>query len=171
MSCKRYEKQIALAISNDLPSRKTHTLLQHLGMCAECRAFESALRDGLRATRALADVNVSEITREAIVQNVMRNTIATDDRGRAGRAPHGWIATTAFAAVLMACWFMVNRNEPQIAVVKQAASIAVEKSEEIINTAPTVDESNAIPVQAALVKLYSENPNVVFYLVADNHGG
>ena len=171
MPCKRYERQIALAISDDLPSRHAHALQQHLDACEACRTHEASLRDALHATRALADINVSEDTLTEIARNVMVEVSALDDRVRAVKAPRWWIVASAIAALVLVCGIMVKRSESQPAIVKHAISIATQEPQNARNAIPSEDESNTVPVQAALVKLYSDNPNVVFYLVSDNNGG
>lgn len=191
MSCERFEKWIALYIEGDLAERKARRVEAHLAGCAACRERAESLAQSQQALKSLRAEAVDARTLEQVRRGVL------DQIAAGQRAPQSWLWLAwryVLAGVLVAIagatlWWRSHRAEPVRPVVARAP-VAAQSPDLGAPAPPTVaatrpqkhprlaHRSNpATPRQPAeeseplLVKLQTDDPNVVIFLLVDQNGG
>lgn len=77
MSCRRFEKLIALFVEGDLPDRRVRNVERHLADCAQCRVFAEELKESQAGVRALGREAVPQDALEAVRKSVMGKVAGT----------------------------------------------------------------------------------------------
>jgi anti-sigma factor RsiW len=164
MSCGKYEADIALLAGGDLPGEAVRGLEEHLGKCPECRELLEALRADAAALR---DEPVSEIALARMRARVM-------ERVAAPRRPvWRWLIPVPLAAVAATLWLLLQMPPvppPPVAKVVKPVVPAMPKTEprvEARRRKPAIRKHATPPAEPLLVKLETDDPQVVIYWIVE----
>jgi hypothetical protein len=183
MACSRYEPMIALYVEGDL---STAEIEEHLRLCPGCRRFADELRDTQRLLRGLRE---EEAPVEALAE--VRNRVLEQVASRrpswlfAFRWWHG-LGAGATAAVLGGMLFprpaappsprlppfhppapALSGAGPRPAATSQVARTKAGRAQ----GAPPAAARGAAPREPLLVKMFTDDPDVVIYWLIDQNGG
>lgn len=169
MNCADRELQIALYAGGDLPAGEITEVEQHLAACPDCR-LSMAFYAANCAALAEAAVDAGEVAAAAVRRRVMSQL-----RGERRRMWPAWVAAAAALLVTIAAaarWTAARETAtltytpavPTVAavVVPRPPVIAAHRS--LRKVARLVKPK---PQEGVLVKLETEDPNIVIYWVAD----
>lgn len=175
MSCTDRELQIALYAGGDLPGRQAADLEHHFGGCAECRA----LLDDFVASRtafAAAAEDVDEFAASAVRHRVMAKLRAPASRGFLP------VFAAAFsAAVIIIAFLITPRDVARLRIVPAAPVVAqvplpnrpavqpvgVGTVAHVRRRSKPETVQSREPEEPVLVKLETEDPNIVIYWITD----
>lgn len=182
MSCGDWEERIALRAGGDLGQEEAAAVDHHLAECAQCRETAAAYGWGLDLLRETHGEPIPEAHFAAVRARVLAEL--GRERRPVWRRPWAWALAAAVAAVLVA-WVAVpvRQPTPRIATARQAASVIAP----IVSEPPAAGTPAAKPARVArvrrspvnrqpetrsteealLVKLYTDDPNVIIYWIAD----
>jgi anti-sigma factor RsiW len=175
MSCHKYQKMTALHVAGDLPEAKVPRLEEHLGGCPACRSLAEELRASQSALEALRGEPVEEAALEQVRQRVLARLAAEGQP----RRHFGWAyALAAGLAVVVAVWSVSHRPAPEVpqrAVVAapreaRPGPVAKNKTGVLPHRAPRVKRP-APAAEPLLVKLITDDPEVIIYWLIEKKGG
>ena len=168
MHCKEWEERVALHVGGDLPADEASALEVHLAGCLGCQVLWSGMRESLDLLRGAHSEPLPAAAYTAVRGRVMAELAA-------GRwIWWRWAAALAAAAVVMLVALAVwpeRRVEPLPRV-----ALAVPPGPELPHTAqakPPVPprrghaKPSALPRQPLLVRLVTDDPNIVIYWIAE----
>lgn len=195
MTCKRYEKKLALYAGGDLPANDAKRVEAHLHACASCRASLEGIEASREALSALHDIEPPSDDLAAIRQAV-REGIVNAAPPRIG-APLRWGFAAAVCAVAVVCaaLYLINADPPAKPDAPQVAlhdptppgpppaenTNGDEHQPYAVVPAfdpgplelppPAETDSNPSPnrfkADPVLVKMYTNNPNIIVILLGD----
>jgi predicted anti-sigma-YlaC factor YlaD len=170
MNCSEWEQRIALAAGGDLERAEAVEVETHLAGCADCRSFAeeiAAVRDDLSSFRAVEDAAVGEA--RVIVMETLRHRRAVT------------LSLVKIAAAAIAClvfgWTLLPSRE--VAVPARPKTIAAETPRHVEVQRPVVRQAAvrkhrpprppqvARAVQPTIVKIFTDDPDVVIVWIAD----
>jgi predicted anti-sigma-YlaC factor YlaD len=173
MNCRDWEERIALHSGGDLPPAEASDTESHLQACASCRDFAAELREHAawmrEVHRELPGTADFAAMRAGVLERLER-------RRRPAAWGLVWAGGLAAIAALVLLWFETPRREPA----KPTPQVAVAKP-----PVQTVENPLARPVrrrhrahairpkqtpEPLVVKLTTDDPDVVIYLVVDPKG-
>ena len=179
MNCSDWEEQIALHTGGDLPPAEAAEVERHLRECAGCQVLASGLKQSLALLREAHD----EPLAAAHFSAVRARVVAELEKGR--RPSWWWAWTYGLAAVAVALLVMlalrpgrtperrapvVAANHPPVIVARVSAAppparrrVARRAVRPIVPDTPTLEP--------LIVKLQTDDPNVVIYWIADRKRG
>jgi predicted anti-sigma-YlaC factor YlaD len=186
MNCVEWEERIALQAGGDLPEAEAAEVERHLARCRECREFSGALKGNLELLREAHSEPIAEAHFAAVRARVMAGI------SRRPRWRWVWAGLAAAAAVVLLAVALrpVRVPEvPRVAVRIPPAPLGIVPA----TTAPLrsrlsnlsgprpsgsgyrhvarVEPGPPVPAPEPLVvKLFTNDPNVVIYLIADQRG-
>jgi len=191
MNCSEWEERIALYAGGDLGPEDAAAVEQHLGNCAGCQVLASGLKLGLEALR---DAHAQDLS--AAHYAAVRTRVLAKLRRR-GRWSWAWGYGLATAALVLAVMAVQMGKAPRKTVVSsgtQRVEVAevVEKPRDTVrrpgkragrrsaakahvgraakgNHLPDTAGKNAAAT-TVVVKLLTDDPNVVIYWIADGKG-
>lgn len=192
MNCTQWEERIALYAGSDLLPEETADVERHLGACPGCRQFASAMRENLEF---LQDAGSDPIA-PAHFAAVRARVLAKIANSPIPWWRHAWVYGLAAAAVLLGVLLVPHSTAPvhsrQVAVQTPPLSAPSEESADAPQTpAPvrrvmprvqrTAAHRTARPrIQPAVarpdsgppvvVKMLTDDPNVVIYWITDKSG-
>ena len=187
MNCAEWEERIALYCGGDLAPAEARAVEAHLAGCGDCRAFESGLRESLGALHEAHAEPLAEAHFTALRARVL-------DQLAAGYRPwRRWAwsgAALASAAVVLVLAVLPRRAERQPVpafVERSAAAVShavpapiaaaaapvkpglrrplIPAKAHLVRSAPA-----APPAQPLVVKLVTDDPNVVIYWITAKSG-
>jgi len=168
MSCKKYQREIALWAGDDLSAGRVRRLERHLRECADCREYaQSFRRHQEKVAEAAAEPQDDELC-AGITEAVM-------SRVRAAGKPvaRRWTAMPVKAAALIAAAAVVLLS---LAIVHRPGRITpptVSAPAVAANAAPRPPAAPAPPAaqvrmkNPVVMKLLTDDPNVVFVMLSD----
>ncbi len=176
MTCKDWEERIALHAGGDLPAAEAAELETHLAACDECRGAAGMYGAGIELLREAHREPIAEAHYAAVRARVLAEL-------RQERRPVwrwiwvGGLAAVAVAAVLMLWPTPVHTPEriemaairpaaPHIEAPRPVAPARVVHPRRAVARA-TVSEPKKRPSEPLVVKLLTDDPNVVIYWIAD----
>ncbi|MBM3745882.1 MAG: hypothetical protein FJW34_08795 [Acidobacteria bacterium] len=171
MSCRRFEKDVALWVEGDLPPRQARRLEAHLPACPDCQQ----LVEGLRASQAA----LKELHAEAVEEDLAAVRLRVLARIRTERPQRrGWAwayALGASLAVAAAVWVLLPRpSAPPLPPPRMLKPAPVEVARPAPPAAARPRPTRAKPPAAPeplLVKLYTDDPDVIIYWLIEKTGG
>jgi predicted anti-sigma-YlaC factor YlaD len=170
MSCSEWEQRIALAAGGDLDRAEAAEVETHLAGCADCRSFAeeiAAVRDDLSSFRAVDDASVAEV--RALVMGRLRSR-------RAATLSLVKIAAAAIACLVFGWTLLPSRDVATPARPKMIAAETprqVEARPPVVRQAavrkhrPTQPPQVAPAVEPTIVKIFTDDPDVVIVWIAD----
>ena len=189
MSCKRFERLIALYVEGDLAERQARNVESHLVGCAACRKFADELKASQVALKDLRhepiyETDLHELRRRVIDAVTVKKPEYVGarwiDRFRMRKTWVGAVAGALAVAAMAAVYFstMHGRVPSESSQQRIAATNVVEPAAPPVVSRP-VDEpvvrpaAVAAPVveaaerQPMVIKMLTNNPDVVIILVTN----
>ena len=180
MTCKDFEKRIALAACGDLPSPEAEALRAHVESCAACRELEREVAD-LHLALTGAGVEPDEFA----LARVRRGVLAEVTAPRQGLRIWRWVAGGALAAAVLAIIALVALRPVEPPAI--AARLAVPPPPAIAPPAPAPAPPQvaavrrrarharsrvapAKPQEELVVRLATSDPDVVIYWIVEGKG-
>ncbi len=169
MNCAEWEERVALYAGGDLAAEEAYRVERHLGECAGCRVFASGVRQALETLRE-ADADLpSEAAFTAVRARVMERVAA--------RRRFAWVCGfvgTAAAALALVLLVGAERQPvppPPVALVRVPAAppeafVIPKRAKPGVRPAA---ETRA-RTEPLLIKLVTDNPDVVIYWIAETKG-
>ncbi len=176
MRCAEWEERVALAAGGDLSGGAAAEVEAHLARCAACRAFAAELRDGLDLLRESHADTIPAGAYTAVRARVM----AKIARCRAWR--FAWACAAAAMLLAVAGFQGGMRVEPlpHVALAPprpaplEPAGVGHLEAEQARPAPRRRRAGRAVVAQASnetvLVKLETDNPDVVIYWIAEAKG-
>jgi len=174
MHCTDWEECIALHVGGDLPAAEAAAVERHLAACAECQALWSGMKKSLEL---LQGVHAEELPQASYT--AVRARVLAELEGRRAWWRSGWVYGVAAAAVALLVVLAVWPGRrvmplPRIAVAGPPAPavMAVAARREVVTSRGRRKRLPHQPHQQELrqpllVRLVSDDPNVVIYWIAD----
>jgi hypothetical protein len=160
MNCEMMKEDIALYATGDLPGCQVSAIEHHLSFCDSCRAYCEEMLELTTSVAALQSVDTPQLNTASILE-----AIEEPGRGKwAWRVPA--LAGLAATALFMASFFP-NEEATDTPTEFQLTQTTVSTFEtatkpELMMTSETADDSPSL-----MVKLYTEDPDVVIYWFGD----
>ncbi len=169
MSCRRYERPIALSVSGDLSPRRETGLQRHLASCPACRDAEAAMRQTRAALSALPDIADDPTLDARVFEAIQRLDAIESPRRRMMTTPRFAVVAMAVIALTAAsAWWRHSIRAPDLRI-PVATTILSE-----VHATRDIQLSDLLPPltgeKQEVIKMYTDDPTVVFYLVADARG-
>jgi anti-sigma factor RsiW len=174
MSCARFEPLIALFVESDLTAGEGRRVELHLEACRGCREFAADLRESQAALKSLRSDFVKEAVFEEVRAGVLRN-LSTPQR--AGVWPRYVIAAMLLMG-LGAGWLWLTQPAATLDVQPRAAVIA---SPPLVAMVPPLRvrparvwrrrTRPAFKSEPLVVKMITDDPQLVIYWLVDQNGG
>jgi hypothetical protein len=189
MNCANWEERIALYMGGDLGREESAEVLRHLAECAGCQVFASGIRESLAM---LHQAHGEEP--DAAAYGAVRARVLSELRERE-RRPAGWLwwglgtAAAAAALLLAMMWLrpaqhraVAHRETPRPMVVPLPATAPepdripvvrvhrrrLRRAPEVIHEEPALISRK--PEEPLVVKMMTDDPDVVIYWITDTRG-
>ncbi len=180
MTCDKFEPLIALYVENDLAAAEAQAVESHLAGCDACREFAAGMRESQEALKALR----TEFVDDAVLLQVRTEVLSVAaHRPRIVAWPRYAIAAGLVLA-LLAGWLWQMRPRARLEPRPIAANVS-EPSLPVTVPAPQArartrvarmrsHRLQATPVfksEPLVVKMITDDPQVVIYWLVDQNGG
>jgi anti-sigma factor RsiW len=180
MSCSDWEERIALHAGGDLPPVEAAEVERHLQVCAACQASASGFEQSLALLREAHSAPLAAAHFSAVRARVVAEL--EQQRRPLWRRAWGYGLAAAVVALLAMLALRPGRTpERRAPVVAAVHPPLIAVSEPVIPPAPRrrvarrVVRPPSVPESPApeplMVKLQTEDPNVVIYWIADGKRG
>ncbi len=177
MNCQEWEERIALYAAGDGGATDTGETERHIAGCAGCQVFWSAMKQSLEWLREAHQEEIAPARYAAVRARVM----AQLESGRAPWWKQVWVCglgIAAVAAVVVLIAVRPHAESPRAPMVMPAAVVAsAADAGHGAGSRPGVDRRGALwahlphrPAETILVKLETDNPDVVIYWIAEKKG-
>ena len=171
MNCSEWEERIALLVEVDLPAVDAAQTRRHLEECAACREFAAGVEGDLATLRAAHHEPIAPAAYAAVRNAVLERIERKHSRLRR----LAWIGTLAAAAIVLLLVANSRPVEPpHVAVAVPPAPLLPAPQGPASQPKPPVRVARvrhrpAVRVAAApiMVKLVTDDPNVVIYWIAN----
>jgi hypothetical protein len=174
MNCTEWEERVALYAGGDLDVRNATEVKRHLGDCPSCQLFASGLAESLACLKSAHAEEIAPAHYAALRARVM----AAVDRDRRGL---GWVwifaATAVAAALLVAFGLRLRVPELPPVAVRTARPPA---GWEAVERRPASPPQRSIaawrpprtqrPQEQVLVKIETDDPDIVVFWIAETKG-
>ena len=168
MNCVEWEERVALYAGGDLAAEETAGVERHLGECAGCQVFASGMKQALETLREAHGETPVEAHFAAVRARVM-------ERVASPRRMAWWYAVAAAAAVLVAALAVRLEWRPvppvPVAAVRTppppAGALVIPKRTERAARPAGIRRART---EQVLVRLETDNPDVVIYWIAETKG-
>ena len=160
MSCAEWEERIAEGARGVEP---------HLAECARCREFARALAESMALLKAAHEEPIAPAHYAAVRARVLGEL----ERRRVPVWRRAWVYGLAAAALVLAAgvWLRPGVQPPPVAVVRPPAAPATEPVVQREKRVPVHKRvARVAPTEPLLIKLETDNPDVVLYWIADKRG-
>lgn len=170
MHCKDWEERVALHVGGDLPAAELAAVERHLAECAACQVLWSGMKEGLELLQGAHAEPLPPASYTAVRGRVMAELAA----GRAWwwwRRAGGLAAAAVVMLVALAVWPEPRVQPlPRLALAKPTApEIHLTQAPPLFRAAPLIRAARVgkRSAQPLLVRLVTEDPNIVIYWIAD----
>ena len=176
MHCKDWEERIALHVGGDLPAAESSAVERHLGECSGCQVLWSGMKESLELLHRAHAEPLPPASYTAVRGRVMAELAA----GR--RVWWRWAAGLAAAVVVMLVALAVWQERPVPPLPRLAMAVPAAPplayargSERSHDSQPSHDRKGVVPTHRSptvprrplLVRLVTDDPNIVIYWIAD----
>ena len=186
MNCANWEERIALYMGGDLGRDESAEVARHLAECAGCRLFASGVRESLAVLREAHGEPLNDAAFAAV-----RARVVAELEYRPARQWWLWMgAAAAAAALLLAMLWMrpVKRQAPRHEMASRQIEIPVPAVPREPSAVPVVrvhrrrvrrapelirqkaEVGTRKPEEPLVVKLMTDDPDVVIYWITDRRG-
>ena len=169
MNCVEWEERVALYAGGDLAPRDVQAVEQHVAECAGCQMLLSGLRESLALVREAH----SEPIESAHFAAVRARVLAEIEGGRVRWWRYAWALAAAAAGVVLLA-VLWPRTEEHLALHTPAAPTAPAIARVELPRVPArvhpVRSAAAEPAETVLMKIETDNPDVVIYWIAESKG-
>lgn len=173
MTCVNFELPIALYVENDLTEEEALLVESHLSACDRCRELAADIRESQAALKALR----SEFVDGSVLQQVHADTMQAISRKR---RPLLWPRCAIAAALVLALaagWIWRMRPVMRLELRPIAAAVppphlvapAQERLRKRARRAPR--PAPTFKSEPLVVKMITDDPQVVIYWLVDQNGG
>ena len=152
MTCRDWEERIALHAGGDLPAADAAEVEAHLAACEDCRGVAAAYGAGIELLREAHREPLGEAHYAAVRARVL-SELQRERRPAWRRIWVGGLVAVAAAAVLL-LW---PRPVAPARVVHPRRAVA----------RAVVSKPEKRPMEPLVVKLLTDDPNVIIYWIAD----
>ena len=178
MHCKDWEERVALHVGGDLPAAEASAVERHLAGCSGCQVLWSGMKESLELLHRAHAEPLPPATYTAVRGRVMAELV--DTRRVWWRWAAGLAAAVVVILVALAVW--PERPVPplpRLAMAVPAAPPVIRTAPEIFRAAPEIfraarvskrsapPQPKPVPRQPLLVRLVTDDPNIVIYWIAD----
>jgi hypothetical protein len=164
MNCGDWQERIALYAGGDLAPVEVQAVERHVEECAGCQMLLSGLRQSLGL---LLEAH-GEPVEAAHFAAVRARVLAELERGRARAWRFAWMYAMAAAVVLLAVTMWPRTEQRLVLHVPHAPTApAVAK---VVVKAPLPQRQVTEPSETVLMKIETDNPDVVIYWIAETKG-
>lgn len=194
MKCKYPESDLALYAGADLAQTKMEEISAHLPLCDACRLIVEDLRETQSVFQSIRRDTVSPSALALLRTSVLEQLAARNARRTWARWVYG-LAGAGFAAVVLCLGLLSifpGHHEPVqkravSASLRPAGSPATVEAVHAIQSTVSVprvkrvghstqrhvapDEMSSKPPQEIVVKLLTDDPNIIIYWLVDQNGG
>jgi anti-sigma factor RsiW len=176
MNCSEWEERIGLYAGDDLAAEAAE-VERHLAECAKCREFAVGLRESLASLKEAH----TEIPAEASFAAVRARVLGELRRGRVPMWRRAWVYGLAAVALAVIVGLRIRetpRVSPPVAVAQPAEMPAMEHGAVQPHQPPAHARSPRRRVRLGqpavaeplMIKLETDNPDVVIYWIAEKRG-
>jgi anti-sigma factor RsiW len=165
MNCGDWQERIALYAGGDLEPSEAQAVERHVAECAGCQMLLSGLRQSLELLREAH----GEPVEEAHFAAVRARVLAELERGRTRTWRFAWVYAMAAAAVVLLAVAMTPRTEQRLALPVPHAPTAPAIAKVGVK-APLPRRQVTDPSETVLMKIETDNPDVVIYWIAETKG-
>jgi len=178
MDCRDWEGRIALHVGGDLAADEAAAVERHLAECAECRVMYSGMKESLELLQRLHAEPLAPGCFTAV-----RGRVTAELARRRAWWRRQWVAGLAAVVVLLAValasWpgrrvesppgrkVQVAQTPPPSPPLPTSVVVRVPVLEHRIKRLPPHEKAAAAVRQPLLVRLVTDDPNVVIYWIAD----
>jgi anti-sigma factor RsiW len=197
MKCRYSENDVALFVEGDLGQAKAHDMEAHIVVCDACRTLAEELRESQSLFKSLKQDTVSA----AALSSVRSRVLAEAGAGKARVAWGRWVYALAGAGFVVAMcagllWhahvkidprppmaavpatrgtLTISDSKPEVVEVVKA-KVPLTKRDERERRQPRAQEVAHTeippePPKQLVVKLLTDDPNIVIYWLVDQNGG
>jgi anti-sigma factor RsiW len=192
MNCNDWEERIALHAGGDLPPAEAAEVERHLRECAGCQVLASGLKQSLALLKEAHDEPLAPAHFSAVRARVVAELEQERQRGALWARRRAWSYGLAAVAVALLAMLTLRSGRPPI-VASHRQPLSNVRGSDVLSeprtlesgTGPTlprphrrvarrVAPSNAPDTSAGeplIVKLQTDDPNVVIYWIADRKKG
>jgi hypothetical protein len=193
MNCRQSENELALYVEGDLPQAKTSELDVHLLSCARCRLVVEELRETQSLFKGMKQETVSpqalaQLRTSVFGQIGVRNSTPAWGRWVYALAGIGFVVAVAVGVATI--YRHSTANVQQVVQRQSVEPRSIERADVVINEQPPrprlrralpslkrrgmgepQPQRQAEPPKEIMVKLLTDDPNVVIYWLVDENGG
>jgi anti-sigma factor RsiW len=193
MNCKYSESELALYAGSDLAQAKMDEVSAHLQLCEACRLIVEDLRETQSAFQSIRQDTVSGSALALLRTSVLEQLAARNARRPWTRWVYGFagagfaaVAALGLLSILPEHHTAVQRSavyaparpvespstvEPVNAVQSTVSVPAVKRVRHSPQRHVASDETSSKPPQEIVVKLLTDDPNIIIYWLVDQNGG
>jgi hypothetical protein len=168
MNCRDWEDRIALYAGGDLAAAEAQAVERHVAACAGCQSLLGGLRGSLETLRQAHGEPVDAAHYAAVRARVMGQL----ERGLDTRWRHAWVYAMVVAAVALTVAVWPRPPESLLAPMQ----VQVQPAEPVAHPAPHRMRPRKLAMKSPesaeplVVKLYTNDPNVVIYWITGSKG-
>jgi anti-sigma factor RsiW len=183
MNCTHWEERIALYAGGDLPAAEAAEVERHLGDCPGCQVFASGLKESLHLLQGIHQEEIAPAHFAAVRARVIAELEGSLRPWWRKAWVYGLAAAAAAALILMLAWHPAAPMQPR----RMAVQAPPPQQIEVTPPAPVVPRVTkahhvrrrrtqppaALPAEPGppiVVKLLTNDPDVVIYWITDNSG-
>jgi len=177
MNCSHWEERIALHAGGDLPPAEAVEVERHLRECAGCQVLASGLKQSLVLLREAHHEPLTEAHFSAVRARVVAQ-LAQERRPLRRRAWSYGLAAVAVALLIMLALRPGRTPERRAPVVAASHPPVIVAREPVVPPSAhrrvarhKVNREPAPQPEPLIVKLQTDDPNVVIYWIADRKRG
>jgi anti-sigma factor RsiW len=187
MNCRDWEERLALYLGGDLPPREAKEVERHLRDCPGCQLFSSGLKEAQELLQELHREPIAPAHLAAVRARVLSELVGQTIVSRGLSAFRRWILGFAAVAAMLLVALLVFRpvrsplpgTSADLPPLGPQSAPAVLPPRQVSNQAPTAtrqpvrkipNRSNPKPGEQVLIRVISDNPDVVIYWIADTRG-
>lgn len=180
MSCAKFELLIALYVEHDLAEAEAQAVESHLETCDGCREFAAGMHQSQSALKRLR----TELVEDSVFEEVRREVLGEVARSRKVVAWPKYAIAAMLIVGLAASWLWRTRSRAIIDLQPMPPMVAVTPPPAVVPAeAPQVHQravrsrrrrprpAPSFKSEPLVVKMITDDPQVVIYWLVDQNGG
>jgi len=177
MSCAKFEPLIALYVERDLPESEARVVEMHLEACPDCREFAAEMRESQAALKSLR----TDAVEESVLGELRAEVVSRLSIPRKTAAWPRYAVAAMLLVGLWAGWLWYTRPaaslefRPRLVAIASPPMTPISAPPQRVHPA-RVRRHRARPAPAfrsepLVVKIITDDPQVVIYWLVDQNGG